>query len=161
AAVNPNTEYAQVFVNDPYTKEGGERLIVAKDLVDVLFLHPKRVVIKENVCKGIDLVGKRYLPPYEIFRQRPAYWGTLFLSYNPDFLTDDSKASKDLLAQEDVQAVESVFDNPVKLGEALRAKNLDDLNAGKPSEWLRSWRVVAADFVTTDSGSGVVHLAPA
>ena len=47
----------------------------------------------------------------------------------------------------------------------VAASDLVGLRYDRPFDWLPAdgdgWRVVAADFVTTDDGSGIVHLAPA
>jgi len=94
AAVHPETEYATVV--DHQTKE---KLLMAKDLVEVIAGKLKRELEIVATCGGDAIVGKRYRPPYD------CYYST------------------------------SQHDN--------------------------AWHVVAADFVTTESGSGVVHQAPA
>ncbi len=92
-AVNPEIEYATVV-----DSETNEKLILAKDLVETIAGKMKRELEVVSTCQGSDLVGKRYVPPFDCF-------------YDPDL----------------------------------------------PG----AWRVVSAGFVTTDSGSGVVHQAPA
>lgn len=105
AAVHPELDYATVF--DAQT---GTRFIMAAALVETIAGKLKRELTVERTCKGSELLGKRYLPPYD------CYYTTL---------GDKTGTLKD----------------------------------GK--EQAVAWRIVAADFVTTDSGSGVVHQAPA
>ena len=93
AAVHPDIEYATVA-----DSEAGENLVVARDLVETLAAKTKRELQVVAVQRGAELVGTRYVPPFDCY-----------------YRSDDSVA----------------------------------------------WRVVAADFVTTESGSGVVHQAPA
>ncbi|MCA9187517.1 MAG: class I tRNA ligase family protein, partial [Planctomycetales bacterium] len=105
AAVHPELDYATVV--DP---EDGEKLIVAAALVDAIAAKVKRELTVESTCKGADLIGKRYVPPFDYYyKQSGSAAGTL------------------------------------RAGVAQSV----------------AWRVVAADFVTIDSGSGVVHQAPA
>jgi len=89
AAVHPEIEYATVL-----DSESNEKFVLAKDLVETLAGKVKRELEITATCKGTELVGKRYVPPFA------CYSG---------------------------------------LG----------------------WYVVAANFVTTESGSGIVHQAPA
>jgi isoleucyl-tRNA synthetase len=132
AAVHPDLEYATVVDTGIETGEsqkkatqktlgfdepaaaattgGGEKLIIAADLVETIAAKLKRELVVESTCRGSELVGQRYRPPFDY------YYKTY--SETVGTLTDGS--------------VETV-----------------------------AWRVVAADFVTTDSGSGVVHQAPA
>ncbi|MFO0870772.1 MAG: isoleucine--tRNA ligase [Pirellulales bacterium] len=105
AAVHPEHEY--VTVRDGET---GERLVVAAALVDTLAGKVKREWVVEATCRGAEMVGLRYRPPFDYYYSR--------------------------------------------LGDAQ-----GNLVAG--GREAVAWRVVAADFVTLDSGSGVVHQAPA
>ena len=105
AAVNPNLTYATVV-----DVESGEKLILAADLVETVAEKAKRELTVESTCPGSDLLGKRYVPPFDYY-------------YKAD---------------------------------ADRRGKLKD-----GGEQHVAWRVVAADFVTIESGSGVVHQAPA
>jgi isoleucyl-tRNA synthetase len=105
AAVNPHIEYATVY--DP---ELDQNIIFAKDLVEQIGKKVKRELEIKSTCLGSDLVGERYLPPFDY------YYKTL----------------------------------GEKTGQ-LKEGGLQQL----------AWRVTSADFVTTDSGSGLVHEAPA
>jgi isoleucyl-tRNA synthetase len=105
AAVHPDLEYVVVRV------EGEDRrLIVAAALVAALAEKFKRELKIESRHFGRDLIGLRYLPPFDYY----------------------------YAADGDQQGA---------------------LRAGK--EQHHAWRVVAADFVTIDTGTGVVHQAPA
>lgn len=105
AAVHPDLEYA--LCRD---SESNDLLYIAASLVETISGKVKRELKVEATCKGRDLIGQRYLPPYE------------------DYLTstsDPQGTTRDGATQH------------------------------------HYWRVVAADFVTTDSGTGLVHQAPA
>jgi isoleucyl-tRNA synthetase len=106
AAVHPELEYS--VVSDP--ELGDERLIIASALVETIAAKVKRTLTVESTLKGTELLGKRYLPPFDYY-------------YNA-------------------------------LGERT-----GELKSGGAQHI--AWRVVAADFVTIDSGTGVVHQAPA
>lgn len=105
AAVHPDIEYATVY--DP---ELDQRIIMAADLVPTIAEKVKRDLKVESTCKGSELIGLRYQPPFDYYYS--------------------------------------------KLGD--RQGTLVD--GGRQHV---AWRVVAADFVTTESGSGAVHEAPA
>ncbi len=105
AAVHADLVY-QTVVDDAT----GERLIMAADLVETIAEKAKTTLAVESQCRGADLVGLRYVPPFDFYYQ----------------------------AQGDTTA-------------ALLAGGKQHL----------AWRVVAADFVTVDSGTGIVHQAPA
>jgi len=108
AAVNPDIEYS--YVCEDVGSVVDEQLIIASSLVEVIENKIKRKLVVVKKCKGADLVGRRYLPPFDGYHS--------------------------------------------KLG-----SQTGKLTTG--GEQAIAWRVVAADFVTTDSGSGVVHQAPA
>ena len=94
AAVHPEIEYATVV-----DSETNEKLVMAKDLVEVIAGKVKHELEIVSACKGSEIVGKRYQPPFDCY-----------------FSTQGHGAA---------------------------------------------WHVVSAEFVTTDSGSGAVHQAPA
>lgn len=105
AAVHPEIEYA--FARDA---ANGETLVFAAPLVSVIAEKAKRELIVESTCRGADLIGSRYIPPFDIYYR--------------------------------------------DLGDRQGR-----LQAGGAEHV--AWRVVAADFVTVESGSGLVHEAPA
>src|SRR6056297_2815616 len=105
AAVHPELEYALVREAD-----SGELLYVAADLVETIAKKSQRTLEVVETCRGTDLLGKRYRPPFDFYY---ASWGE----------TEGER-----------------------------------VDGGSEALY---WRVVAADFVTTDSGTGLVHQAPA
>ena len=105
AAVHPEIEYATVF--DP---ELNQNLVFAKDLVEKIGEKMKRELEIKSTCKGSDLIGKRYQPPFDYYYAE---------------LGDKKGKLKD------------------------------------GGEQHVAWRITSADFVTTDSGTGAVHEAPA
>jgi isoleucyl-tRNA synthetase len=105
AAVHEGIKYA--YCSDPESKDV---LIVAADLVQTLGEKIKRELTVLKTLSGSELVGRRYVPPFDYYYS--------------------------------------------KMG-----MQLGSLLAG--GEQHTQWRVVHADFVTIDSGTGIVHLAPA
>ncbi len=91
-AVHPEIEYATVVDEEEGT------LVIATDLVETIGAKLKRELKVVSTCQGSELVGQRYMPPFDGYYDR---------------------------------------DMP------------------------GAWRIVAASFVTTASGSGIVHQAPA
>jgi isoleucyl-tRNA synthetase len=107
AAVHPELEYS--VVADTEGSPPG-KLIIASALVETIAQKVKRELTVESTCRGSELVGRRYVPPFDYYHASSG---------------------------------------------AKQAK----LKEGKTEHV--AWRVVAADFVTIDSGTGVVHQAPA
>jgi isoleucyl-tRNA synthetase len=105
AAVHPDLNYATI-VDEPT----GQRLIIAQALVPTIAAKVKRELEIESVCRGSELVGKRYVPPFDFY-----------------YHSDGSRTGQ------------------------LRDGGTQTI----------AWRIVPADFVTLDSGTGVVHQAPA
>jgi isoleucyl-tRNA synthetase len=105
AAVGPDIDYA--LIHDRTTDE---YLYVASALAQSVVDKLKHDFAVVAVCKGTDLVGLRYEPPFDCFHQ----------------------------TMKDRQA-------------ALKAGGQDYIG----------WRVLPADFVTLDAGTGLVHQAPA
>ncbi|MGE0606344.1 MAG: isoleucine--tRNA ligase [Pirellulales bacterium] len=105
AAVHLDLEYSTVAV------EGEDRrLIIASALVQTIADKAKQTLTVESTCRGADLIGRRYQPPFDYYSK--------------------------------------------KYGDKT-GRLLDD------GDQHVAWRVVAANFVTVDSGTGVVHQAPA
>ncbi len=105
AAVHPELTYATVT-----DTESGEKLILADELVETVATKAKREWTVESTCTGRQLVGRRYLPPFDDYYRE----------------LGDRRA-------------------PLKTG----------------GEDYLAWRILSADFVTTESGTGAVHQAPA
>src|SRR5262245_17342373 len=60
AAVHPDLEYATAV-----DSETGQRLIMAAALVETIAAKVKHELIVESTCQGRDLIGRRYLPPFD------------------------------------------------------------------------------------------------
>ena len=75
----------------------------------------------------------------------------------------DPEGGRDLVLGAD--RVAAVLGDDVEVVGPVAASELVGRRYERPFDWLPAegdgWRVVAADFVTTDDGSGIVHLAPA
>ena len=67
AAVHPELEYA--LVED---QESGQRLYIARVLVETIAEKAKRTLTEVSSCSGADLIGKRYRPPMDIYYQHSA-----------------------------------------------------------------------------------------
>ena len=131
AAVHPEIEYSTVV-----DSETGEKLVLASDLVTTIADKVKREFEVLSTCQGTELVGRRYVPPFD------CYYTLASGIYRGQLKTRD-------------QSDDSESKVPFALGGSQRGKLADG------NEEFLAWRVVAANFVTTDSGSGVVHQAPA
>ncbi len=119
AAVRPGASYDVVRIGGPRPQQGKapkelktaqSQLILASDLRETVASkigHDLEVV---RTVRGEELVGKRYLPPFDTYHRDRA---------------DARVALKD---------------------------------GGDDAMW---WRVIAEDFVTLDTGAGIVHVAPA
>ena len=105
AAVRGQLQYATVL-----DEETGRKYVLAAELVETLAEKLKRELKLVAMLKGSELVGRRYLPPFDYYY-------------------------------------------------AAHGEAVGTLKDGRREH--AAWRVVNADFVTTDSGTGVVHQAPA
>ncbi len=108
-AINPSIEYVGII-----DRSTGERFVVAGALVESLGAKTKRNFEAYSVELGRELVGSRYLAPFDSYYSRPEhrYFG---------------------------KAVEGPLERSQQ----------------------KAWKTVAASFVTTESGTGIVHIAPA
>ncbi len=127
SAVNPDLEYVLA-----YDAAGDESVFVAVALVDEIGRKIKRELEVLGRCKGSDLIGLRYLPPFP-----------------------------------DVYYTRGITDFP-SLPTAAHLWDGTDAPIGELQAYKQEggtepigWRVTAADFVTIDSGTGLVHEAPA
>jgi len=105
AAVHPDLTYATVV-----DAESGEKLVLAADLVEQVASKAKREWTVDSTCSGRELLGRRYLPPFDYYYQQSG-------------------------------------------------QQTGKLKSGGQEHI--AWKILAADFVTTDSGTGAVHQAPA
>ena len=104
-AVHPDLDYS--LVRD---SASGERLYIASELAADIAKRAKRSLETVRTCKGSDLVGLRYVPPFDFYYEK---------------LRDRTA--------------------PLKEGGVAYV----------------GWRVLPGGFVTTDTGTGLVHQSPA
>ena len=107
AAVHQDISYVLCRTED--ASENSAPFIVAEGLVSSLGEKIKKTLVVERSFKGKELVGLRYVPPFDYFHKKQDETGQLV--------------------------------------------------SGETQH--KQWRIVHADFVTIDSGTGIVHLAPA
>ncbi len=135
----PSNQFAAVKPDLKYNViliDGESRSIVVADaLTDAVLakLHSPAFQILGRVF-GRDLVGKRYLPPFRYY-------------YNLQGVKKGRLKPKEEIEHGQRRG------NVGKLGLTKGYLKLEQ-------EYI-AWRVVGADFVTTDTGTGVVHQAPA
>jgi isoleucyl-tRNA synthetase len=130
-AVNPDLNYWEVKVGD-------DVLVIAKDLVDKVLVDEKNQPIEYEVIFddvfGRDLIG---------------------LEYEPIFSGDSARGCPqnvfpELSNQQDNRA-HNIIQEKILGADAL---------AGPEKNANNAYKIYAADYVTTDSGTGIVHLAP-
>ncbi|MBN1852335.1 MAG: isoleucine--tRNA ligase [Pirellulales bacterium] len=127
-AVHPEIDYATVIDPGDGKEVPPQRLVVALELADSIAKKVKRPLTIESRYPGAELIGRRYVPPFDYYYKRDKdVRGTLRTP-------SDSR-----------QSARTSRSRPTKI----------------PSTQHVAWRIVPADFVTTDSGSGLVHQAPA
>ncbi|MDR2172056.1 MAG: isoleucine--tRNA ligase [Planctomycetaceae bacterium] len=113
AAVNPEFNYSIIQWKNADGKTEERLCIIAGELVESIASKIKLTPVVIGTIKGIDLIGKRYLPPFDFY-----------------------------------------YDKLGKFKGKLKASE-------GGGEIVRAWRIVAGDFVTLDTGTGIVHQAPA
>jgi isoleucyl-tRNA synthetase len=131
----PSNQFAAVAPELTYVvavdAEHDQKLILAEALLETIAGKLKRELKVEKSFTGEQLIGLQYLPPFDYFRRAPNYGGGWLSRFNPNECQD------------------------------LVAEYRQQFASGKKCDWLYAWKIVPADFVTTSSGSGIVHIAPA
>ncbi|HEY2415619.1 MAG TPA: isoleucine--tRNA ligase [Pirellulaceae bacterium] len=133
----PSNQFAAVRVDIEYAltvePESGERILMAAALVEALSAKSKTNLETIKTFRGEELVGLRYLPPFDYFHR-----------------TDDH---------------EEVLEEYTDSGLDTLLESESGSNGREPEFRVvrqhPSWRIVAADFVTIETGTGIVHIAPA
>ena len=125
-----------------YVRLEGEprKLVVAERLVDKIADKSGKKPTIERCVKGRDLLGKRYRPPFDYFH------------------CELGQVTRELYRPSDD---ENWANYPY-----LYAHNKLGLDGSDADHWCKQkrpigWHIVPADFVTTDTGTGIVHIAPA
>ncbi|MEK7171705.1 MAG: class I tRNA ligase family protein, partial [Patescibacteria group bacterium] len=91
--------------------------------------------------------------------------GNMFLAFNPkiEYVLVESEGGKFILAEARLSAV--FKDREYKVLQKIKAKELEGSHYEPLFPYFKNWencyRVVLADFVTVEDGTGVVHIAPA
>ncbi|MGA2062277.1 MAG: class I tRNA ligase family protein, partial [Thermoguttaceae bacterium] len=133
AAVNPDMEYSLIV--DP--TDGKTTLIVAStlehDIIEKVVKSDFRAWVTRKRFKGKELSGLRYMPPFpDVFYRQTV----------GKFAQGPST---------------NVFDQNEK---TLMGEFFAPIQVPRWGKYL-GWRVLESSFVTADSGTGVVHIAPA
>ncbi len=134
----PSNQFVAVHPDLEYAtvvdSETGERLIMASALVETIAGKVKRELQVEATKPGYSLLGLRYAPPFSYFHERE---GNLEGTLHED---EGLVWYQRLLNRAPIESIGK--------------------HTNKEKDY-RAWRVVPAEFVTTESGTGVVHQAPA
>jgi len=132
-AVGKDIDYVKV-------ESEGNKYILAKDLIAIVEGEPK--ILAE--FKGKDLVGKKYKPLFP-------YYEDLFNDL------DHISSHRTILKVDTGAVVDDGLLKKTKEGEPYHEDK--DYELRKRAENV--YKIYAADFVTTEEGTGVVHIAPA
>ncbi|TWU26094.1 isoleucine--tRNA ligase [Bythopirellula polymerisocia] len=160
----PSNQYVAVGSDEIYFKvtdpdDNGRKLLVAENKIKDLEVK-RKVELKEleGPIEGSTLHGLRYRPPFEQYHSK---FNTQFseLSYL-GYEDAPSRAIRDFFTSNSLL-------NSVVEGERTHQDNFEIVEERvkkKVSEnriRFHGWFIVPANFVTTDSGTGLVHIAPA
>lgn len=149
AAVHPELKYERIV--DP--TDSNETIIVASDLARQIIekVEGKGKTAKQYLSKsthtGQDLIRLRYKPPFEEYYS--------LTGSKQGVLVNEENSLFDMLAR--------LSFSSRGFGPELTERLFDD-HKRTTNEFKKeyvAWRVVPAGFVTTESGSGIVHQAPA
>jgi len=148
-AVHPEIEYVEATdFSDPTQKSS---LIIESSLSHDVCVKPYKgksaadLSVVRKTYKGRDLIGKRYQPPFDCYCN--AEYFKEIATYGIISRYGDAELAKD----------------PIGGAQKHQATLIDEIGSsasGRP-KWAVEWRVVEADFVGTDTGTGIVHIAPA
>ncbi|HLA85274.1 MAG TPA: isoleucine--tRNA ligase [Thermoguttaceae bacterium] len=132
-AVKPYFDYAVVEIEDE-----PRRLVMVAALVDAIAAKVGKQFTVKATMRGAELVGLRYVPPFEFYYSSLGdVQGTLARPKPVEAKTDEPEADDETAPADRTPTEET------------------------PTAEHVAWRVVPAEFVTTDSGTGLVHQAPA
>jgi isoleucyl-tRNA synthetase len=148
AAVHPELSYATI-----QNSESGEKLIVAEQLVETLCTKAKTQMEILSTMRGSELVGQRYLPPFTQYNSQRDH---TLRSVNLDDLTDRWIDYRTKMAWG-----LGLSESQIKLTDPFLLELTKNNQLATRFANGGEWRVCPASFVTVDSGTGIVHIAPA
>ncbi len=153
AAVHPDLDYSVVVDSHDGTTE---KFIVASALVETVAAKVKRKLKVESTCKGSKLLDRHYIPPFEFYWRQRQKCGWLSLQAGQQYASEVSEE-----VQEYYRKLR--FELNSTLTSQLRAEKIEEVQkAFLGARTLASgWQVVRGKFVTTETGTGIVHIAPA
>jgi isoleucyl-tRNA synthetase len=134
----PSNQFAAVHPYNFYSvvrDDGtGENLILERHLVDVVANKSKRKFSEICQLEGKRLIDLRYLPPFDNYYRK---FGKTCANLDPIAASEGNLAAYYHLDPHE-----------------------NDSRLGKTENYV-GWRIVPATFVTIDTGTGIVHQAPA
>ena len=146
-AVHPDLEYS--VVRDA-ADDTTEYLIIASALLETIAAKSKRELQTVRTISGLELVRCRYIPPFECYYKAQS---------------GIQETLEDLTAGGAGAAVKANLFHYKLTHAGISEHSVDRLEHDYYQHALlseyRAWRVVWAGFVTTESGTGLVHQAPA
>jgi isoleucyl-tRNA synthetase len=146
-ALHPDLEYC--IIREPGTPD---RLVVASSLVETIKNKTKREFeVERRSYKGSELIERHYTPPFEYFWQRrqECTWNSSAARHRATLLLG--------LHYEHFQNVSSGVASEEATARVV-AQQQEFLVAHTPAN---GWQVLEGEFVATDTGTGIVHIAPA
>jgi isoleucyl-tRNA synthetase len=148
AAINPDLEYSTVMDEND---ESTSKLVIASALVESLASKIKRELKVVAICRGTELLNKRYKPAFETYYKSD---GDAQAVRMMEGVGDGSAPMLNKPIQSDIDAaVARLFASGGGIGFDPDFYRFDKV--------ALYWRVLPGNFVTTDSGTGIVHIAPA
>jgi len=152
AAVHPEIDYAVV-----HDEKTGERLILAAALVEAIRKKAKgESWAIERTIKGKSLCGLRYLPPF-----RNCYYDTQTKGVRPGQRPGSVDLGVDVTWGEAMGSLATAHSSQTSLVDGREQTSRSEyVETARNLDYLM-WRIVEAGFVTLDSGTGLVHEAPA
>jgi isoleucyl-tRNA synthetase len=149
--------YILAWTTTPWTLPGNVALAVGEDIEYVVVEIDQKVDLEVEVEKYGDTLEKERLlgGQYILAKNRFSFYQNL-LAYSID-MHEGVSVEELMVANKRIKGIKST-DLIGKKYKPLfnyysKDKNLDNRENG--------WKIYAADFVTTDEGTGVVHIAPA
>jgi isoleucyl-tRNA synthetase len=148
AAINPDLEYSTVTdVSDGSTS----KFVIASALVESLASKIKRELKVVATCRGTELLNKRYKPAFDTYYKSD---GDAKAVRMMEGVGDGSAPMLNKSIQPDIDtAVARLFASGGGIGFDPSFYRFDKVSL--------YWRILPGNFVTTDSGTGIVHIAPA